>query len=239
VKVRRLRRSLSPRRSINILLFALWVAVFATIGGTKAFAGTIELAMRATGAVSGEIQSRRDLDDSHFCALLGPAGKEQTFELSFNKRQTDTFVVAADFGLSLSASGIVGRPWDETQPSAILQVAIGNRRFVGLLGVDPSFHLRVAVDPGDGTGTFSANHLVELPEGATIDIEGSWRCVPNQVTAHAGSSGSRTEGPHLAALGSAVTRPAALPRPHAKKASAPSPPISFGLRPLTAGHLTW
>lgn len=141
-------------------------------------AGTIGLQLQISGAVSASIETQRESDNTHFCALLGPAGKDQRFVLAFNKRQDDSLIAPADFGFALSASGVMGKPWDETHPSTILQVTIGNHRFVGLRGLDPDFHLELSIDQKHGTGTFSADHVLGLSDQAVIEVRGSWHCAP-------------------------------------------------------------
>jgi len=185
----------------------------------------MELAVQTTGTVTGEIKTRRELDEAHFCALLGPVGKEQTFVLSFNKRKTESLIPPVDFAFSLSISGILGHHWDENQPSAIVEMAMGNRRFVGLREVDPEFRLIVSVESQADKGTFRASHLIELSGGAVISIEGSWQCNPDQVIAESDPADT-VVGPRLAASGATLTTSrsmnAAVPaRPVSKTMSSP------------------
>ncbi len=180
---------------MHIFLFTIWTII---VSGGDAIAGSLLLALRTSGAVSVKIQTQRDFDDSHSCALVGPSGKEQTLVLAFNKGQTDSLLQPTNFGFSLSIPGIVGRDWDEKQPSAILQLSIGNRRFVGLHALAPQFRLRVSVDPGGYKGTFSASHLLDPSEGAQVSIEGSWHCLSGQTAADTAPSASRDDEQRVA-----------------------------------------
>jgi hypothetical protein len=166
---------------VAILLNLLWAACpLAAMAETPG----MTLSLHATGAVTEDIQVRLPKDESHSCALLGPAGKEQTLVLAFNKARETSLLRPSDFGYSLSVSGVAGQDWDENQPYAIIQVAIGHKLFVGLHAADPDFHLQVKADSTGATGGFRATHLLDAASHGTIDIEGSWSCgtdTPTQV----------------------------------------------------------
>jgi len=213
VRAREVPSSRRPGRRVAIGLLAL-SGTIAFAGGTAAAPGSIELALHVNGDVSGDIQTRRDLDASHSCALVGPSGREQTLVLAFNKSQTDSLLGVSDFGFSLSIPGTVGQSWDENQPSTILQLSIGNRRFVGLRAVDAQFHLLVSVDPAGGKGTFSANHLLDQSTGAAIDVRGAWHCFSEQVTAAAGPAALPDVGQRVPENASGVSASAAPRAPH-------------------------
>ncbi len=157
----------------------LWVAVSAS-----ALAGTerMQLALQVTGAVPLDFHEEHIQDKMHSCALLGPAGAEQTLVLTFNADETQMLLPPSDFGFSLSIAGRVGTTWTEQQPSAILQVSIGRTIFLGLHASDPAFRLTLTVDPGGGSGSFRAAHLRESVSGQTIDLSGSWRCFEENAT---------------------------------------------------------
>jgi hypothetical protein len=145
-----------------------------------AAAERMDLILRATGAYTAAFQLERLQDDLHTCALLGPRGAEQTLVLTFNASQSDMLLPPSDFGFSLSVAGRVGSMWTETQPSAIMQVSIGKRVFLGLHASDRAFRLQVSINPGGATGTFSASHLRDTATGQTIDVTGSWRCADDE-----------------------------------------------------------
>jgi hypothetical protein len=196
---------------MNPVFRGLIVLCLALSGEAEAAApsGTVELQLQITGAVTASMTTQREADETHFCALVGPAGKEQRFVLAFNKRQDDTLIAPADFGFALSASGVVGRPWDETRPSSILQVTIGNQRFIGLRGLAPDFRLRLSIDPEHGTGTFSADHMLALSGQAVIGVQGSWRCAPGgaQVAAASPQPAPQGGGRHFRLLYRECGRP--------------------------------
>lgn len=274
----------------------LGIAMLAAAGGARA-AGSMELVLRADGAVAQDVQVQSNLDDAHSCALAGLPGKEQTLTLAFNKRQSDGLLGPSDFAFSLSIAGIAGRAWDETHPSTMIQVSIGNRRFVGLPVLDPGFHLRVSTDPDGRSGTFSAHHLLgppadpvrartgaqsETPTGAqggaqsgvqtgvqtgapaggpanapatgqpngsagdpaigqsaAIDVDGSWRCVPNpeepgsdpppETTGRDGADGPQAAAEPADILAEPASDPAAasptMSGPLTMNIRPPSPPI--------------
>jgi hypothetical protein len=178
----------------------------------------MDLVLRSTGAVTATFSIDRTQDDLHTCALLGSAGAEQTLVLTYDASQSDMLLPPSDFGFSLSIAGRVGTTWAETQPSAILQVSIGKRAFLGLHASDPAFRLAVLVEPGGAGGTFSATHLRDTTTGQTIDVTGSWRCgaadpKPTPVLVDRGPSSS-------------TPQPAASPDPAATDADpTPGPPL--------------
>jgi hypothetical protein len=139
-------------------------------------ADPIEVHLRAKGAVSARITLAGSVDETHHCALLGGKDEPQIYVLSINKRPSDALLDPARPGFSLTAAGDPGGTWTETAPTAVVQVAIGGRRFVGFHTVDPEFRLRVSVRRDGASGSFHATHLVDETGNDAIDLQGTWRC---------------------------------------------------------------
>lgn len=153
--------------AVSLLLLATWVS---------AAADPIEVHLRAKGAVSTQLTLAGRLDETHHCALLGGNDEPQIYVLSVNKRPSDTLLDPARPGFSLTAAGDPGETWTETAPTAVVQVAIGGRRFIGFHTIDPEFRLRVSVRRDGAVGSFRATHLVDETGDDAIDLEGTWRC---------------------------------------------------------------
>jgi hypothetical protein len=159
----------------SVVLFMLVGEVWA---GSPA-AGRMELVLHATGAVIEDVSVRRAVNDSHGCALIGPAGGEQTVTVAYNKRPQDPLLQASDFAFNLSIAGKAGETWSELEPFGTMQVSVDRTVFVGLHAADADFRMRVTADSLGGT--FSASHLSD-PTGRTINVTGSWRCLLNDST---------------------------------------------------------
>jgi hypothetical protein len=148
--------------------------------GSRAGVATTEITLTATGAAPMAFHAERIQDDQHVCQLLASKSGEQTLLLTFEAAVADMPLKPTAFGFSLSNGGRIGATWDETQPTAVLQVSVGRRVFLGLRGRDPAFRLQVTVSPSGDDGTFSATHLQDVANSQTIDVTGSWQCSPQR-----------------------------------------------------------
>jgi hypothetical protein len=160
--------------SASRAVLAVPLLLLATVA--SAAADPIEVHLRAKGAVSAQITLASRLDDTHHCALLGGNDEPQIYVLSINKGPSDTLLDPAHPGFSLTAAGDPGETWTETAPTAVVQVVIGGRRFIGFHTIDPEFRMRVSVRQDGAVGSFRAMHLVDETGNDAIDLEGTWRC---------------------------------------------------------------
>jgi hypothetical protein len=157
------------RAVLAVPLLLLATMVFAA-------ADPIEVHLRSKGAVSTHLTLAGRPDETHHCALLGRNDEPQIYVLSINKRPSDTLLDPARPGFSLTAAGDPGETWTESAPTAVVQVAIDGRRFIGFHTIDPEFRLRVSVRRDGAAGSFHAKHLVDETSNDAIDLEGTWRC---------------------------------------------------------------
>ncbi len=215
------------RRCLTGLMAGL-LTMGLTVAGQATPAASIDLTLHASGSVTDDIQVRRSVDDTHFCALAGRPDREQTLVLAFNTRPTDALLGTSDFGFSLSIAGRAGGTWDETHPSTIMQVSIGSRLFIGLPAANPDFHLQVSADAGGREGRFNASHLVDQAGTAAIDVAGTWRCA--RKTAPAGGSQESAAASAAPAVTAAAAETGEQETELAARVLAPPPPVPAKVR---------
>src|SRR4051794_35797890 len=132
------------------------------ISTSRAYCDTMMLNVQASAATSVAFYDEHEQDSQHVCKAIETKAGEHLLLITFEASVADMPLKPNTFGFSLSDAGHIGITWDETQPTAVIQVTVGGRVFLGLRGLDPAFRLQVKVKPNGLGGTFSAAHLRDL-----------------------------------------------------------------------------